>query len=215
MGGMGSGRRYQNGKDTTNDFRALDVRYLQRRNLLKPSLFFSLEWTSKRQGLTTLIVQTDTDKMVLNYRHQRTDGEWLDMEYQVWLDWQPCNYGGQRAWFICPANGCGRRVAKLFLGSSGSFACRHCNHLAYASQRETVSDRALRLTRNIRRELGWEPSFMDQNVPKPKGMHWETYRRLRAKHDALVTDYLDGAAKRLGVLNRQLAVIQDDLNSED
>lgn len=214
MGGFGSGRRNQNGKGTTNDCRALDVRHLQRRNLLRPGLTYSLEWTSKRQGLATIIVQVETDKLTLNYRHQSTSGGWQDKEYQVKLGWTSCNYGGRRAWFICPASGCGQRVAKLFLGSSGSFACRHCNHLAYASQRETVSDRALRLTRNIRKELGWEPGFMDQNVTKPKGMHWKTYRRLRAQHDVLVMDYLDRVAKRMGILNRQLGGIQDDLSGE-
>ncbi|MHB0917106.1 MAG: hypothetical protein ACYC1G_04985 [Thiobacillus sp.] len=106
-------------------------------------------------------------------------------------------------------------MAKLYLGGSGSFACRHCNHLTYSSQRETVSDRALRLTRSIREKLGWDLSLLDQNILKPKGMHWKTYRRLRAKHDALVTDYLDGAAKRLGLLNRQLGGIRDDLNGGD
>ena len=36
--------------------------------------------------------------------------------------------------FICPAAGCGRRVAILYRG--GIFACRHCYRLAYASSRE-------------------------------------------------------------------------------
>lgn len=56
---------------------------------------------------------------------------------------------------------------------------------------------------------------MDQNVPKPKGMHWKTYRRLRAQHDVLLMDYLDRVAKRLGMLNRQLGGIRDDLSVED
>jgi len=211
MGGFGSGRRNQIGKDTTNDCRALDVRHLQRRDLLRPGLSFSLEWTSKRQGLATIIVQVETDKLTLNYRHQSPGGGWQDKEYQVKLSRTSCNYGGQRAWFTCPANGCGRRVAKLFLSGSGSFACRHCNQLAYSSQRETVSDRALRLTRSIREKLGWEPSLLDQNVPKPKGMHWKTYRQLRAQHDVLIMDYLDGVAKRLGVMNKQLTGLTDGL----
>lgn len=214
MGGFGSGRRCQGGKDTTNDYRALDVRHLQRRNLLRPGLIFSLDWTRNHEALTTIIVQTDTDKMVLNYRHQRADGEWLDMEYQVWLDWKPCNYGGLRVWLLCPTSECGRRVEKLYLGRSGRFTCRHCNQLAYSSQRETVSDRALRLTRSIRGKLGWDLSLLDHNVAKPKGRHWKTYRQLRAQHDALATEYWDSVAKRLGMLNRQLGGIRDDLSGE-
>jgi hypothetical protein len=37
MGGFGSGL-WQCGKDTTNDYRALDIRKLQRDGLLKPGL---------------------------------------------------------------------------------------------------------------------------------------------------------------------------------
>lgn len=215
MGGMGSGRRYQGGKDTTDDYRTLDVRWLQRRNLLTPGLFFGLDWTRNGQPLTSIQMQAETDKLILTYRHRSNGGEWQNKECPVQLSWSPCNYGGLRAWFVCPASGCGRRVAKLYLGGSGSFACRHCNHLVYSCQRETVADRALRLTRSIREELGWKQSLLDHNVLKPKGMHWETYRRLRTKHDALVTDYLVGAAKRLGLLNRQLGCIRDDLNGGD
>ena len=47
----------------------------------------------------------------------------------------PCRLGGSRAWFICPAVGCGRRVAILYGG--GIFACRHCYDLAYDSSRNS------------------------------------------------------------------------------
>jgi hypothetical protein len=47
-----------------------------------------------------------------------------------------CNYGGQRAWFVCPG-GCGRRAAILYYGNTP--ACRHCYHLAYESQQESAS----------------------------------------------------------------------------
>ena len=40
MGGMGSGRRYQGGKDTTSDMRPLDIRRLQRDGLLTPGRAF-------------------------------------------------------------------------------------------------------------------------------------------------------------------------------
>ena len=43
-------------------------------------------------------------------------------------------HGGQRFWFRCPANGCGRMVAKLYLPPWGRyFACRHCYDLTYQS----------------------------------------------------------------------------------
>ena len=47
-----------------------------------------------------------------------------DEHYAVRIVRTVCNLGGSRAWFICPAVGCGRRVAILYGG--GIFACRHC-----------------------------------------------------------------------------------------
>jgi hypothetical protein len=52
----------------------------------------------------------------------------------VGIERTPCHVGGSRPWFICPALGCGRRVAILYGG--GIFACRLCFQLAYASARE-------------------------------------------------------------------------------
>ncbi|MBC7324960.1 MAG: hypothetical protein H5T99_06565, partial [Moorella sp. (in: Bacteria)] len=42
-------------------------------------------------------------------------GEPQDIRYRVPLAYTPCNYGGERPWFVCPGRGCGRRAAKLYL----------------------------------------------------------------------------------------------------
>mgnify|MGYP000471735892 CR=1 FL=1 len=93
----------------------------------------------------------------------------------------PCHYGGHRYWFTCPAQGCGRRVAKLYSGRI--FACRHCYQLAYPSQREASFERSRRRADKIRERLGWadDPDLMEGI--KPKGMHWQTYHRLVAELD--------------------------------
>lgn len=61
------------------------------------------------------------------------------IEYDVELTTTPCNYGGKRFWFVCPAarDGveCGRRVGVLY-ASGTYFACRKCCHLAYQSQQK-------------------------------------------------------------------------------
>lgn len=123
-------------------------------------------------------------------------GEWKDENHPVWLDWTPCNLGGQRPWFRYPARGCGRRVAILYGG--GIFACRHCYRLAYPSQRETWDDRAARRADRIRNKLGWEPGILNGKELKPKGMHWRTFERLTAKHDTFVEQSLAGMAQRFG-----------------
>lgn len=213
MGGMGSGRRNQNGKDTTDEYRMLDVRLLQRNGLLTPGQSFGWSW--KRHGKTVASIQmrTEADRVILKYRHKRGGDDWQDKEYPVSLVWTPCNYGGQRAWFLCPAKGCGRRVAILFLGSSGIFACRHCYRLAYACQRETAGDRAMRRADAIRIRLGWGAGIANPMGDKPRGMHWRTYGRLLTQLNTLTSASLRGTAEKLGMINRRLEGLMDNLPS--
>ncbi len=112
------------------------------------------------------------------------------------LDWTPCHLDGQRPWFRCPARGCSRRVAILYGG--GIFACRQRYRLAYPSQRENWDGRARQRADRIRARLGWEPGILNGNGLKPKGMHWRTFARLSAEHDALVEQSLAGMAVRFG-----------------
>ena len=211
MGGMNSGRRDQGGKDTTGDCKSLDVRYLQRDGLLTAGRSFSLNWTRNGEKVASIQVRTEADRVSLDYRHQRGGGEWKSQNYPVRLEWTPCNYGGARAWFICPAQGCGRRVAKLYLGGA-IFACRHCYRLAYSSQRESTDDRATRRADKIRDRLKWEPGILNGHGIKPKGMHSHTYQRLTIKHDAHVGISLNIMQQRLRMIEASLGGIGEDLN---
>lgn len=61
----------------------------------------------------------------------------VQMDYLVRLTTSPLPWGGFRYWFICPLDGCGRRVGCLYLPSGGRyFGCRHCYNLTYESQQE-------------------------------------------------------------------------------
>lgn len=214
MSGMGSGRRYQGGKDTTSDMRALDVRRLQRDGLLTPGQAFGWNWTRNGEEVASIQVRTEADRVILNYRSRSNGGDWQPMEYPVHLEWTGCNLGGRRAWFLCPANGCGRRVALLYLGSAGIFACRHCYRLAYACQRESNYDRQARRADKIRERLGWEPGILNGSGWKPKGMHRRTFERLTAEHDTFVGVSLAGMAERFGLMNRQFDGLRDDLDGD-
>ncbi len=214
MGGWGSGRRWQDGRDTTSDLRSLDVRRLQRDGLLSPGQAFVWSWHRNDKRMASISIRTEANRVTLDYRHQSRGGPWQSMNYPVWLSWTDCTYGGQRAWFLCPANSCGRRVALLYIGSSGIFACRHCYRLAYDSQRETADDRALRRANTIRRRLGWEPGILNGNGWKPKGMHWRTFERLKAEHDAFARASLDGMAQRLSLTGHRLASLDAKLKGD-
>ncbi len=195
MGGIGSGRRYQGGKDTTSDMQALDIRRLQREDLLIPGRVFGWEWTRNGEEVASIQIRMAPNRVILDYRTRIKGGEWRPMEYPVDLEWTPCNLGGRRAWFRCPVHACGKRVAILYGGSI--FACRRCHKLAYQSQRETDDDRAARRADAIRRRLGWKPGILNGEGWKPKGMHWRTFQRLRAEHDAFARVALMGIARRL------------------
>ena len=201
MGGSGSGRGYQGGKATTYDMRKLDVRRLQRDGLLQPGLAFGWQWTCNGEELASIQIRTEVDRVMLSYRSRNNGGEWQPMEYPVTLEWTRCHLGGRRAWFRCPATGCGRRVAILYGGSI--FACRHCYRLVYASQREAEDDRARRRAEKIRRLLGWPAGIANPDGGKPKGMHWRTFERLTAAHEACAEASLAGVVKWLESMQRR------------
>ena len=181
MGGIGSGNWCRWSKrDTVEDCRSIDIRRWQREGLLMPGHWFGWQWTRDGETVASIGVCVEAGRVILNYRYRRDSEEWQDVEYPVRLDQTPCTYGGTRAWFLCPAVGCERRVAILYL-SGRYFACRHCYRLAYASQQESQAQRAIRKAQKIRIKLGGSGSLDKPFPKKPKGMHWRTYERLQAE----------------------------------
>ena len=191
---------------TTSDLRALDVRRLQRDGLLTPGQSFGWSWTRNGKKLATIHLSVQFDSVILDYRQREYGGDWEEVNYPVRLDWTACHYGGRRAWWLCPVQGCGRRVAVLYGGTV--FACRQCQRLAYASQRETPDARASRRANKLRERLGWNPGILNSNGGKPKGMHWRTFARLQASHDAHAGRSFAGMAERLGLLRHRLGKIK-------
>ncbi len=99
--------------------------------------------------------------------------EWGNSEL-VRVAWTPCNYGGQRAWWLCPR--CGQRVAVLY--RLGAFACRNCHQLVHQSTRTAPRSKPYERANKIRKRLGWGGGVASPQGGKPKGMHWKTYGRL-------------------------------------
>ena len=203
MGPFGSGRH--GGGRCTDDMRPLDVRKIHRSGLLKPGGVFAWQWTRDGETTASINLRVEADRVLLDYRNRsahHNGGEWESMSYAVRLDWTPCHYGGRRPWWLCPAVGCGRRVAVLHGGRV--FACRQCNRLTYRSQREAPDDRATRRANKLRNQLGWEAGILNGDGGKPKGMHWRTFERLQADQDAHVNAALAGMAAKLGLLRGRL-----------
>jgi hypothetical protein len=165
--------------------------------VLTPGRSFGWEWTINGKLVASIRVRVEGFQVVLSYRHKSGEVEWEPVEQHVLLEKTPCAYGGVRHWFRCPR--CSRRVAIIY-GAGPYFACRHCHNLAYACQRENTDDRAARRADTIRRRLGWDVGILNASGGKPQGMHWKTYYRLRAEHDAFVGVSLAGMARRLGMI---------------
>jgi hypothetical protein len=109
------------------------------------------------------------------------DDEWHEVNERVPFAFTDQPFGGQRRWFVCPS--CRRRCSVLFGGTH--YRCRKCWNLAYQSQHDDARFRALSKARKLRRRLGGSESTDDPFPDKPKGMHWRTYERVRAKGEAL------------------------------
>lgn len=136
--------------------------------------------------------------MVLSYRMQST-GEVIDQRLQTQTS--PCHLGGQRYWFTCPR--CSKRVAVLY-APGRYFACQQRCGLGYAQQKEGAVDRASTRVDKLRKRLGWEAGILNGEGNKPKGMNWQTYWRLKSRHDASVKVSLQDMGRKLGFLHKLL-----------
>lgn len=203
MGGYGSGRRSMHSvRPTVESYRSLDIGKLQKQGALQSGSVASMSWSDNRTGKTVASfgARTSSGKVVFSYRYARRGDDWQDVEEPVAITWTSCNYGGRRPWFICP--GCSRRVAILYMGGR-NFLCRHCHGLAYASQRETWSDRSMRRARKIRQRFGGGVSLLDPFPPKPKWIRWNTYWRLRHEAEtASLNSWLE-MDRRIDLLGRK------------
>ena len=175
--------------------------------MLKSARWFTLRWS--RAGRETdsisgaVIGDEKPERLILTYRHRSAQGEeWEDVQEPVSLDWTACNFGGERLWFVCPGAGCGRRVAVLYrIGRY--FLCRCCYDLVYESQRENGMHRALRRAQAIRERLGGSTNMTKPLPERPKGMHHETYWRLREEYDEAEMAQLVGIRKWLDKLEKK------------
>jgi hypothetical protein len=159
----------------------LDIRELKRLWKIEPGQTYGLVW------------QLGEDQIGFGARATPNELELIDRcnytKTHLGLTKTACHYGGSRTWFFCPD--CGRRCAVLFgFTSSRGFACRVCQHLAYASETEGQMDRCLRQVRKI------ESQFVD-GYRRPKWMREKTFSRLCDRVDALDARMAELLSKRV------------------
>jgi hypothetical protein len=165
----------------------IDARLWRREGLLRAGECFPYSWTHAGETAGRIHVRIESNEAILRFHFYPQRGVSELVEQYVPFEWTACHFGGSRPWFRCTAtvNGekCRRRVARLYLGASPVFACRHCHDLVFASQLESVGFRGLGRARKVRMRLGSAPDLFGPFPERPKGMHRKTYERLRHVHD--------------------------------
>ena len=115
MGGPGSGDWLRwNSKTTTESQHRIDIRWLRKQRYLQPGISGTLSWSCRGLASGSIDFRVETERLILNYRNRQNGGEWENIADEIIVTWTPCNYGGNRRWFLCP--GCNRRVAVIYGG---------------------------------------------------------------------------------------------------
>lgn len=173
MGGSGSGF---NGcrKLTTAEVLKLDIQYMNIKRAVNYS--GSVEW---KRGGSIGIKKPNEHELILSYTNT-LNGATKNYNYSVGLEYTPCQYGGERVWFVCPH--CMKRTRILYQ-RGGLFKCRSCQRLNYSIQQEDKRDYTMesfdRKIFKIQDRLKTERDINNTyGIPKPKGMHYKTYYNL-------------------------------------
>ncbi len=194
MGGFGSGTWSRgDAKPRVESYLRLSVSNLYRWGYLSGgSQRFNLTWREGREPVGSIAGYGSKDEVQLEYQTGASTGKPVDWSYSIRLEWTPCNYGGCRPWFRCPA--CGDRVATLYGGNR--FLCRRCKGLAYRSQTADYLNAAI----NKRERLEARLHNHNGMLYRPKGMHWKTFNRINDaldKHENIVDRHFGAVLGKL------------------
>lgn len=151
---------------------ALDIRQLIRRQLMTPGAYYSWKWSQGDNPVGSVSVSVTDERVVLGYQLRRDGPQGAPTTCCLPLTYAATGFGSRRL-FCCPR--CGRQCAVVYFGT-GSFACRICLRLAYASEAEDSIGRLWRKQRKIERRLA--AGAGDWNGMRPPRMHHATFERL-------------------------------------
>lgn len=194
MGGIRSGRKpSENQRLRTEDCPRLDLRSWKRGKYLYPGQEFG--GADAPYGLGPhLRVQTYDRHLVVSDPSTRCCDE--PRRTVIQIERSKCAFGGNRDWFMCPSEGCGKRVVVLYV-VAGKIVCRACGKLTYRSQYESPYYRALNRAQTTRVILGGPPNLMLPFPTRPRGIRGSRYCTMRDR--ALKAESLcwDSLTKRL------------------
>jgi hypothetical protein len=151
----------------------LDVRELQRAGILGDT------WAALRPSLRWPRIE---QMRAARYLIQLELHDQATLQ-QIGVSWTRCHYGGARPWLHCPS--CQRRVA-ILLRALGGYCCRNCaGNPIYACQGKSTPARRHFEACKLRLRLGGIASLGAPFPKRPRGMHQDTYERLRRRAEGL------------------------------
>lgn len=128
MGGYGSGGWNGTGRPTIEECFPLSVKDLRRFDLLKPGHSAKLQWNGGAIWVQTWY----DDALRLSWRRLDDGRDYSQLIGFQWLA-HPRHFGGFQTYLVCPT--CFEPSGAVYFYGN-RFACRCCNRLNYASQRE-------------------------------------------------------------------------------
>ena len=226
MGGLGSGPQVRSERPLAENSLAVDINRLLRDGA-GDGRARVVRWESQGREVASAHYRLSGGRLMVMMVTSDGDQGRRSLELQeVETTAMPCNYGGERRFFLCPGRveelhelgaynflgkdgSCGKRVAKLYRAPGGKrFLCRHCLDLTYFSTRVSADVRLARRALAIRRRLGQE-DVMEPFPPRPRGMHHQTYQRLQAECLALDTAGMYLTLKRFGLITHDMQELLD------
>lgn len=178
MGGLGSGARNR-WASKTDEFHKLDLADFKR-HWFEHGFSGTCRWSRGGNPTGSVGYILQPDHMRLHYSVTRQgEKQRVDERFDFTFTEQP--FGGRRRWIICRS--CKRRCRVLYGGRY--FRCRRCYEATYPSQYEQIRLPGLNKADRVRSRLGGDPGLAHAFPPKPKGMHWRTYRRLQDEDCAI------------------------------
>jgi hypothetical protein len=141
------GRGVWNKKNRVDEVRSIDILDLQRKEVFSKgsSWSWTSSWSRNSEVIASISYRVETGEngpSGLRFMYTITEndtGEKKDYNYVIPVVATPCNYGGERWWYVCPlvVNGrsCRRRCRIVYMPPGAEyFGCRECHRLTYESR---------------------------------------------------------------------------------
>lgn len=191
MGGLGSGRfkKPYSKKKLISDF-PIKIDMCEMKGKLRSGNVLELVHNTGTSSFSFLILVEDESVIIDLGSIEET---------KVEIKRTLCNYGGIRAWFICPK--CGKQIRILHY--DGEYCCRRCCGFVYPSTREKKPSKILeRKYYKLARKL----IIKDGYIIRPKYMKRKKFERLKKEFlslDRILTEklLLDDLRSKLRLIN--------------